>query len=73
MRRLNITLPDDIAIDLDNFSNKSSFIAEALRDKLERIKREKLDSLLIESYKAARNEEREISKDWDDIALEGWN
>lgn len=42
------------------------------REKLERIKREKLDNLLIEGYKATKEEDREIDKEWEGITLEGW-
>jgi metal-responsive CopG/Arc/MetJ family transcriptional regulator len=72
MKRLNITLPEEIAQEIKSIPNKSGFIAEAVKEKLERIKKEKLDKLLIEGYKATRREDREINQEWEKITLEGW-
>jgi len=72
MKRLNITLPEDISCEIEDIPNKSRFIAEALREKLERIKKEKLERLLIEGYKAASQEDKEINEEWERITLEGW-
>lgn len=65
MKRLNITLPDDIANDLNKFSNKSRFISEALREKIGKNKKEKLENLLVEGYLATRYEDKAIAEDWD--------
>ena len=72
MKRLNITLPERIAQELKNIPNKSSFISEAVKEKLDRINKEKLDKLLIEGYKATRKEDKEINQEWEKITLEGW-
>lgn len=72
MRRLNITLPDEIVKELRHFSNRSRFIAEALKERLERIKKEELDKLLVEGYMVSGEEDRTIAKDWEEITLEGW-
>lgn len=72
MKRLNITLPEKIAQELKDIPNKSSFISEAVKEKLDRINKEKLDQLLIEGYKATRKEDKEINQDWEKITLEGW-
>jgi metal-responsive CopG/Arc/MetJ family transcriptional regulator len=72
MKRLNITLPEDIACEIEDVPNKSRFIAEALKEKLERIKKEKLERLLIEGYKATSREDKEINEEWEKITLEGW-
>ena len=72
MRRLNITLPEEINEQIKNLPNKSRFIAEALKEKLERIEREKLDRLLVEGYKATKEEDKGIDKEWEKITLEGW-
>jgi len=72
MRRLNITLPEDLIKKMKNLPNKSHFIAEALKEKLERIKKEELDRKLIEGYKATRKEDKKINEDWEKITLEGW-
>jgi len=72
MKRLNITLPERIAQELKNIPNKSSFISEAVKEKIERINKEKLDKLLIEGYRATRKEDKEINLEWEKITLEGW-
>lgn len=72
MKRLNITLPEDLIKNMKNLPNKSHFIAEALKEKLERIKKEELDRKLIEGYKATRKEDKKINEDWEKITLEGW-
>ena len=72
MRRLNITLPEEINEQIKSLPNKSRFIAEALKEKLDRIEREKLDRLLVEGYKATKEEDKGIDKEWEKITLEGW-
>ena len=72
MKRLNITLPEKIAQEIKDIPNKSCFISEAVKEKLERINKEKLDKLLIEGYKATRKEDKEINQEWEKITLEGW-
>ncbi len=72
MKRLNITLPEEINEQIKNLPNKSRFIAEALKEKLERIEREKLDRLLVEGYKATKEEDKRIDREWEKITLEDW-
>lgn len=72
MKRLNITLPEELTREIENISNKSRFIAEALEEKLTRIKKEKLNKLLAEGYKAPKEEDKKINKKWENITLEGW-
>ncbi len=72
MRRLNITLPEEINEQIKNLPNKSRFIAEALKEKLKRIEKEKLDRLLIEGYKATKEEDKKIDEEWEKITLKGW-
>lgn len=72
MKRLNITLPEEIAQEIKDIPNKSGFISEAVKEKLERINKEKLDKLLIEGYKATRKEDKGINQEWGKITLEGW-
>jgi len=72
LKRLNITLPEEIAQEIKDIPNKSGFISEAVKEKLERINKEKLDKLLIEGYKATRKEDKEINQEWEKITLEGW-
>ena len=72
MKRLNIALPEKIAQEIQNIPNKSNFIAEAIKEKIEKINRKKLDQLLIEGYKATKREDKEINQEWEKITLEGW-
>ena len=72
MKRLNITLPEEIAQEIKYIPNKSGFITEAVKEKLERINKEKLDKLLIEGYKATRKEDKEINQEWEKITLGAW-
>ncbi len=72
MKRLNITLPEELTREIENISNKSRFIAEALKEKLTKIKKEKLNKLLTEGYKATKEEDKKINEAWENISLEGW-
>jgi hypothetical protein len=72
-KRLNITLPEKVAEAIAPFNNKSKFIAEALIEKIERDKKEKLDTLLVEGYKAQKISDKELNDEWEDITLESWD
>ena len=72
MKRLNITLPEEVVHEIKNFPNKSRFITEALKEKIERIKKEKIDKLSIEGYKATKEEDKRIDEEWEKVTLEGW-
>jgi metal-responsive CopG/Arc/MetJ family transcriptional regulator len=72
MIRLNITLPEDIVKQLETKKNKSRFIAEALREKIEREKRKKVESLLKEGYRANSSQDKELTTDWDKVSIEEW-
>lgn len=73
MKRLNITLPEEIVKELHNYKNISRFIAEALKEKVKRMKQEELDKLLIEGYKKGAEEGKKINEEWESITLEGWD
>ena len=36
------------------------------------IKKKELDNLLMEGYKATRNEDKKINDDWERVTFEGW-
>lgn len=72
MKRLNITIPDVLAEKIRDIPNKSSLITEALEEKLRRTTKEKLDKLLVEGYKTAREEDKALNGEWERITLEGW-
>jgi metal-responsive CopG/Arc/MetJ family transcriptional regulator len=73
MKRLNITLPDDIANELDSITNKSRYISAALKEKMEKEKKQKLDVLLCEGYQTTKEEDEALDKDWEKATLEGWD
>jgi len=74
--RLNITLPKELARQLDDLAGhkkKSHFIAETLRERIERIQNEQLQLLLEEGYKCARQESNTIAKEFEPVDLEKWD
>jgi len=73
VRRLNITIPEDIARKLNKIPNKSKFIAEAVNEKLDELENEELMRILAEGYKAVKEEDKAVNKEWEKITLEGWN
>ena len=48
-----------------NIPNESQLISQALREKLKRDTKTKLESQLIEGYKKMRTEDKDLGKDWD--------
>lgn len=72
MKRLNITLPDEIAKKIANKHNKSRFIAEALKEKIERDKQKRIEHFLLEGYNATSKEDAELQADWEKAGIEGW-
>ncbi|MGR3179146.1 MAG: hypothetical protein ACUZ8E_13930 [Candidatus Anammoxibacter sp.] len=72
MKRLNITLPDELCLKLKALPNKSRFIAETLNDKFDKEEQQMLDDLLIEGYKSSNKDDNKLNKEWENITLEGW-
>jgi hypothetical protein len=62
MTQLNITLPDDIAKRLAVIPNKSRFIAKVLKEKFEQERRNEVERLMIEGYKATNLGKNGIKK-----------
>lgn len=73
MARLNITLPDEIAEKIASKHNKSRFIAEALKEKIERDRKKEIENLLWEGYKATTGEDAKMQADWERAGLEEWD
>ena len=74
--RLNITLPKELAEQLDKLvapKKKSLFITETLRERIEKIQNEQLQKLLEEGYKAARKENLVLAREFEPADLEGWD
>jgi metal-responsive CopG/Arc/MetJ family transcriptional regulator len=76
MVRLNITLPSSITEELDQFAaprKRSQFIAEAIKLRIKQLKDKKIEAQLAEGYLAAKNEELEITKEYEAIDIESWD
>ena len=74
--RLNITIPEEVARQLDSIvgtRGKSRFIAETLRNRIQEIAEQKLQQLLEEGYKARKKESQSIAKEFESADLEGWD
>ena len=74
--RLNITLPENLAHQLDRLvgpRKKSRFITETLRQRIEKIQNEQMQKLLEEGYKDRKAESLAITKEFEPIDLEGWD
>ena len=74
--RLNITLPEELAQQLDKLvgpRKKSRFITEALRQRIEKMKNDQIQKLLKEGYKARKAESLAITKEFEPTDLEGWD
>ncbi len=74
--RMNITLPEDLVHKLNRLTRsrkKSQFIAEALKERIEKIQHKELQKALEEGYKAMKQESHSIAKEFESIDLEGWD
>ncbi len=69
--RVNITLPLEIAELLKDVKNKSGFIAEAIRERIEKERKAYLIRELAEGYKVRKIEDRELAKEWDMTSGDG--
>ncbi|HEX7574801.1 MAG TPA: hypothetical protein VF360_00345 [Candidatus Methanoperedens sp.] len=68
---MNITLPLEIAEMLKNVKNKSSFIAESIRERIERERKANLVKELTAGYKVRKLEDERLSQDWDITSGDG--
>jgi metal-responsive CopG/Arc/MetJ family transcriptional regulator len=74
--RLNITLPDELVKELNQFvepRKKSRFIATILKERLQKLRRERMNQLLKEGYRDRQKEHLEITYDFLNADLEGWD
>ncbi|MFA4956922.1 MAG: hypothetical protein WC556_08135 [Candidatus Methanoperedens sp.] len=69
--RMNITLPLEIAEMLKNIKNKSAFIAESIRERIEKEKKINLVKELTAGYKVRTHEDECLSHDWDITSGDG--
>lgn len=74
--RLNITLPKELLVSLDQLTGprkRSRFIQEALEARIKQKQKEKLDKLLEEGYRATKKESLSLSREFKSVDLEGWD
>ena len=74
--RMNIIIPEELAHQLDKLvgrKKKSRFIAETLKQRIEKIQYEELQKNLEEGYKARKEESHAVAKEFESIDLEGWD
>ena len=74
-RKVNFTIPADVAEKLRAMvgqRRRSSFVAQAIRDRLTQLERQELERTLIEGYLARREEDAVLNREWEGATLEGW-
>jgi metal-responsive CopG/Arc/MetJ family transcriptional regulator len=74
--RMNIIIPEELAHQLDKLvgpKKKSRFIAETLKQRIEKIQREELQKTLEEGYKTRKEESHAIAKEFESSDLEEWD
>jgi metal-responsive CopG/Arc/MetJ family transcriptional regulator len=74
--RLNIMLPEQIVREIEKRSKprkRNQFILKAVERHLETLKKQELEALLEEGYKATRREALCITKEFESVDLEGWD
>jgi predicted DNA-binding protein len=69
--RVNITLPLEIVELLKDVKNKSSFIAEAIRERIEKERKAYLIRELAEGYKVRKIEDKVLADEWDMTSGDG--
>ena len=73
--KLNFTIEQSTVARLKDrvaIRNRSAFVSEAIREKLDQLAHEELRQALMEGYGARRAEDAEISGEWERATLEGW-
>ncbi len=76
MVRLNITIPEELARQLDELvgpRRKSQFITETLNERIKKIRRRELEEILEEGYKAREKESISIAREFEPADLDGWD
>ena len=76
MVRMSITIPTELAHKLDEIvggRKKSQFIADSLKERIQRIEQKELQDRLAEGYKARKIESLDMAKEFEPVDLEGWD
>jgi nicotinamide riboside kinase len=69
---MNITLPFDLGMKLKKTRNRSAFIADSVREKLEREERERFVKELQAAYAQSSSDEKALNEDWDAASGDHW-
>ncbi|MBI4375624.1 MAG: hypothetical protein HY549_04150 [Elusimicrobia bacterium] len=69
--RMNITIPKEYAELLKKVPNKSAFITQAVKEKLEGVEREKAAERLAVAYRQAAQEDKAFNEEWDALSGDG--
>lgn len=73
--KMTFTIPEEIADEFKNAvrnSKRSRLVADAVTEKLQVLKAERLNLELIESYIERYEEDRMLNEEWEAATLEGW-
>ena len=71
MKTIQLNIPDRLERIIGTISvDKESFIIEAIRERLKRLRDNKIDKQLIEGYKASYKESRTITKEFESTDFE---
>ena len=74
--RMNITLPAPLARELKQITaprKRSRFVSDAIAGKIKQLKEQQLENLLVEGYQATRGEGLEMTKEFEQLDIEGWD
>ena len=70
MIRMNVTIPEELVLELKHVKNKSRFISEAIKERFASLKWKRLEASMIEGYKATVKEDKKINEDWEKHTLQ---
>jgi metal-responsive CopG/Arc/MetJ family transcriptional regulator len=76
MVRMNITLPLPLANELKQLTaprKRSRFVTDAIAQKIKQIKEQQLEQLLVEGYQATKEEGIQLTKEFEQVDIEGWD
>ena len=74
--RLNITLPKDLARQLESVVGarmRSKFIADAVAERIEALRKEALRAEMTEGYERRKEEGLALTREFEAADLEGWD
>ena len=74
MNSIEIYIPEELNNNILQFTNnKQLFIMQAIKDRINKMKKNKLEKQLVEGYKYSAKEDEQLIKDFTHIDLENWD